>query len=454
MTNRQKKLCKFVDKNQGLILATERYIWEHPETGFKEWNTNNYLKDIFNSLGYLLNSPSDIPGFYTDIDTNLPGPKVLILCELDALVCNNHPNAVNGIAHACGHNAQCAAMVGIAAALKEHSVLEGLSGSIRLMAVPAEEMIEIGYREGLRKEGIIEYFAGKIEFLRRGYMDDVDLAFMLHTSSDTAFDFSCNLGGNGFITKSITFKGKAAHAGSAPDKGINALYAANLGIQAINALRETFVEEDHVRIHPIVTSCNSSVNIIPEEVKLESYIRASKKPVISDINYRVNQALTAAAASIGATVLISDRVGHSPLNNDLNLMKAAKSCMEELVGSERVEFREFWSRGSTDMGDISCIMPAIHGYVSGSSGVPHSDSFVISNPEKACINSAKAQLMLIDKLLKDDARVAKKIKEEFKPTYSSINEYFEELKSLQVDSESFITGVKPNSLKIELMKSK
>lgn len=451
MTKHQKNLCKYIDKNRELILKTERYIWEHPETGFKEWNTNSYLKGIFKSLGYLLNSPKDIPGFYTDIDTGYPGPKILILCELDALICNSHPEAIGGVVHACGHNAQCAAMVGIAAVLKEKTVLEGLSGSIRLMVVPAEEMIEIEYREKLRQEGTIEYFAGKIEFLRRGYMDDVDLAFMLHTASDTSSDFSCNLGGNGFISKSITFKGKGAHAGSSPDKGVNALYAANLGMQAINALRETFVDEDHIRIHPIVTYCSPSVNVIPEEVKLESYIRGAKKSVILDINHKINQALMAAAASIGATVFISDRAGHSPLNNDINLMKVAKSCMEELVGGDRVNFRQFWSRGSTDMGDISCLMPAIHGYVGGSAGVPHSDSFIISDPEKACINSAKVQLMLIDKLLKNNAQIAEEIVKKFKATYNSIDEYFRELKSMQVESESLITNAGSNKLKIELI---
>ena len=450
MTYKQEELCRYVDKYRELILKIERYIWEHPETGFKEWNTSNYLKNIFKSFGYLINSPEDIPGFYVDIDTGHPGPKILVLCELDALICDDHPNAVNGIAHACGHNAQCAALAGIAASLAEKSALSDLSGSIRLMAVPAEEMIEISYRENLRQKGIIEYFAGKIEFIRRGYLNNVDLAFMLHTSSDTNLDFSCNLGGNGFITKNIIFRGKAAHAGSDPDKGINALYAANLGMQAINALRETFDDDDHVRIHPIITSCSPSVNIIPKEVRLESYIRAAKKSVISSINAKVNQALAAAAASIGATVFISDRVGHSPLNNDINLMNTAKNCMEEFAGSNRVGFREYWSRGSTDMGDISCLVPAIHAYVGGSTGVPHSDNFLISNPERACIDSAKVQLLLINRLLKDNAQEAKKIKENYKPVYSSIDEYLKELKSLQINIKSHITNEKSNKLKIEL----
>jgi amidohydrolase len=451
MTNRQKELCACVEKNRELIRAAEQYIWVHPETGYKEWETSDYMKHAFIDMGYTIVSPSDIPGFFADIDTNLPGPKVLVICELDALICDNHSDAVDGVVHACGHNAQCAAMLGLAAALKEPSVLNGLSGSIRLMAVPAEELIEVEYRERLRQQGIIHYFGGKMEFIRRGYMDDVDLAFMLHTASDTSCDFSCNIGGNGFIVKSIVFKGVASHAGSAPDKGINALYAANLGIQAINSLRETFADEDHVRVHAILTDCGTSVNIIPDEVKMESYIRAASKQVISDVNNRVNRALAASAAAIGTTVSISDRAGYAPLRNNPLLMKVAKSCMEELVGCERVNFRDFWSRGSTDMGDVSCIMPAIHAYVSGSTGIPHSSSFIISNSDMACVNSAKAKLLMIDKLLKNDAQIAKEIKELYEPTYNSISEYIEELERLNIDRRSVITGMDSDMLKIQLL---
>ena len=106
-----------VSKHTEKILETERYIWAHPESGFKEWNTSAYMAKIFEDAGYTLNYAGDIPGFYTDIDTGKPGPKLLILGELDALVAGTHKEAWNGCAHACGHNAQCAGLVGIALAL-------------------------------------------------------------------------------------------------------------------------------------------------------------------------------------------------------------------------------------------------------------------------------------------------------------------------------------------------
>ena len=171
-----------VEKHRDTILATEQFVWKHPETGFKEWETQKYMSKIFEDAGYELTYAGNIPGFYTDIDTGRPGPKILIMGEMDALGAPNHFDCTNGNAHACGHNAQCAALVGAALALKEPGALDGLCGSIRLMAVPAEELIEIEYRESLRKQGIIRYFGGKVEFLYRGYMDGCDIAYMIWLS--------------------------------------------------------------------------------------------------------------------------------------------------------------------------------------------------------------------------------------------------------------------------------
>ena len=131
-------------------------------------------------------------------------PK-LSFSELDALPCANHLEAVDGIAHACGHNAQCAAMLGLAGALKEQGVLDELCGSIRLIVVPAEEMIQTEYREKLCQEKITSCYSGKPEYMKRGFLDGADMAFMIHTASDAAHMFSCNTGHNGFILKTGIF---------------------------------------------------------------------------------------------------------------------------------------------------------------------------------------------------------------------------------------------------------
>ena len=116
-----KNLLRFVDKYQDMILEAERYIWQHPETGYREVNTSKYMEDKFEALGYELVRAGNIPGFYTVLDTGRPGPEILIMGELDSLICPNHPESdpKTGYVHACGHHAQCAALLGIAAALKE-----------------------------------------------------------------------------------------------------------------------------------------------------------------------------------------------------------------------------------------------------------------------------------------------------------------------------------------------
>ena len=220
MTNTDKQykiIFDAIEESKEKILATERYIWTNPETGFREVKTTKYMEEKFEALGYELIKAGDIPGFYTVIDTGRPGPEVLVMGELDSLICHEHPEAdpETGAVHCCGHSAQCAALIGLAAALKEPGILDDWSGRIRLCAVPAEELIEIEYRTELKNKGVIKYMGGKGEFLYRGYFDGVDLAFMIHATTGTSF--SVLQGHAGCIAKRIIYKGVSAHAGGGTD---------------------------------------------------------------------------------------------------------------------------------------------------------------------------------------------------------------------------------------------
>ncbi len=429
----------FVDKNRELILKTERYVWEHPETGYREWTTNAYMKQTFQDLGYTLIEAGNIPGFYADIDTGRPGPMVCILGELDSLLCSTHPeaNCETGAVHACGHNAQCATLVGVAAALKEPGALDGMCGKIRLMAVPAEELLEIGYREELRKKGIIRYLGGKVEFISRGFFKDVDISMMIHTSvMEEGKRFGISKGSNGCIVKNIDYTGTAAHAGGAPHKGVNALYAATAGIQAVNALRETFQDKDHIRFHPIITEGGQAVNAIPHLVKIESYVRGASIDAIKGANERVNRALAASAAAFGANVHLGDRPGYFPLNNDENLRQIAREMMEQIVPAEQVNFNDNWGTGCTDMGDVSAIMPAIHPYAAGAEGTGHGNNYYVRDPELACVNPAKALCLMAYKLLEGDGAAAKKVIAEAKPVFKSQQEFLDFIDQLTLDVDA------------------
>lgn len=448
MTDKQQLIIKNVEHNRTMILDAERWLWAHPQTGFTEWEANGYLTEKFESLGYTLTQAGNIPGFYTDIDTGKPGPTLCIMGELDALDIANHPESVNGMTHCCGHHAQGAALLGVAAALKEPGALNGLCGKIRLMMVPAEEMIQLGFREELRKEGTIGFFGGKIEMMRRGFYDGVDISIMVHggvAGPDEKVDFSCNSGNNGCIMKTVKFKGKSSHAGGAPHLGINAQYAAMLAMQAANNLRETFQEKDMIRFHPIVMGANCAVNIIPDEIVLESHVRAKTLAAIKKENVKINRAMAGAALSMGAGVEISDRPGHSPAYHDPALMKLAEKCCKELAGDNKVAFDyEAWQTGTSDFGDVTQVMPGVQFTCMGASGTVHGIDYQVSDPEKLCVNSAKAQLFVADKLLSDHAAAAKEIIANYKPVYSSIKEYLESINDFILDKDAVIYDEKGN----------
>ncbi len=418
-----------------LILDTLDFIWKHPETGYREVKTSAYLENIFENLGYDLVKAGDIPGFYTVFDTGRPGPEILVLGELDALLCPEHPDAdpETGAVHVCGHSAQCAALVGVAAALKVPKVNEKLCGRIRLCAVPAEEMIEIEYREELRKQGIIKYYGGKTEFLRRGYFDGVDMAFMVHTSNE----FMAYVGAVGFVAKTVTYQGKAAH-GAAAWEGINALNAAMLGQSAVHALRETFKEEDIIRYHPILTAGGVAVNAVPSIARLETFVRGNSFEAIRETNKNINRALCGAALSIGANVEINDIPGYAPFKNNEDLLAVAREALTLTFPEKTLHETGETNSGSTDMGDLGAVMPIMHPYAGGTIGCGHGKDYYIADPEQACIESAMWQVAMLTMLLEKDGSRARQVLDGYEPPFASKEEYCAYLDSYFTEGDCII----------------
>ena len=430
-----------VNKHRDLILNALDYIWKNPETGYKEWKTHKYLKDAFEALGYEITEAGNIPGFTALVDTGRPGPTLAIFGEMDGLIVPGHPESdpETGAIHACGHCCQVAALLGIAAALKEPGALDGLSGKILLVAVPAEELIEIEYRVEERKKGRIKYFGGKPEFLWRGLLDGVDLSFMVHTAGPGEHTMNCNGGSNGLVAKTVAFEGVAAHAGGSPHKGVNALYAANLALSAINNLRETFQDKDHIRVHPIITSGGSSVNSIPDLVTLESYVRGADMNAIALVNEKVNRAIAAAAAAMGAKATITDFPGYWPRLNKQDFVSVFEDACAEL-GFTFKNNASGWGTGCSDMGDMCAVMPAIHPNACGAQGTGHGIDYVIADPETACVDSAKMQLGAVKLLLENDAARAKQIVADYEPAFKTYQEYFDFVDSLDMEKQTVVYG--------------
>lgn len=438
---KMKQLIEMVKKQEELIYEAADHIWKNPETGYREWKTSEYMAAQFEALGYSLTKAANIPGFYADLDTGKPGPKIAIFGELDSLIVESHPDAdpQTHAVHACGHHAQSAILLGIAAALKEPGTLDGLCGSIRFLSVPAEELIELGFRETLQKQGIIKYFGGKVEFIYRGYLDGVDMALLIHSGTlPEGKTLAIGRGNNGCVIKNITFQGVSAHAGGSPEKGVNALYAATCGINAANALRETFIDDQHIRFHPIITEGGLAVNAIPETAKLEAQARGASYEAMYEYNKKINRALAGAAASMGARLEINDHPGHIPLNNDRNLAAIMAEAMEAVSGPGSVVMDESWSTGTTDMGDISSIMPTVQPHTSGSIGIGHGNNYYVADKKLGCLYPAECLVLTVAKLLSDDAALAKRVITENEPYFKSKEEYLAAIDRLTMEKKAVI----------------
>ena len=429
-----------VDKHSALIFETEKFLWAHPETGYREWTADRYLKKVFCDLGYEIKEAGNIPGFYAELDTGREGPCIAVLGEMDALPCDGHPAAdpVTHAAHACGHHCQCAALVGVAAALKENGVTDGLCGKIRLMAVPAEEIVDLNFRASLMEKGTIRYLQGKPEFIYRGYFDGVDMAMLIHAGKQKPGTLLKVRNGPtcGCIVKHVTFIGKAAHAGARPEQGINALYAANVALTAVNALRERFVDDEHIRFHPILTEGGNAINVIPNRVVLESYLRGSDIKSMMAYNQMINQAFAGAAVSMGAKLEIRDYAGSLPMKNDPVLRQTAREAIELLEGEGTCLLsQELWSPGGTDLGNLSSLIPVVQPSTTGVEGVGHSKEFRIQSPYHCCQIPAECLVMMARMLLKNGAGRAKEVLAQAQPVFRSKEEYFAAMESFSTRGE-------------------
>ena len=277
------------------------------------------------------------------------------------------------------------------------------------MAVPAEEYIEIEYRDGLRRDGKIEFLGGKPELVRLGEFDDVHLAMMLHTTSNPAEKQMCiSNTNNGTVAKRIQFIGRAAHAGGAPHLGINALNAATMAMSAINFNRETFRDEDSIRVHPIITKGGEAVSAVPADVRMETFVRGRSLEALMDANTIVDRALRAGAMSVGAKVKIQTIPGYLPLRQNKGMADMFRMNATDLVGEENVGYVDHRG-GSTDMGDISHLMPVIHPYVGGAIGLGHGANYVIEDYGLALIKGAKSLAYTAIDPLADNASLGNNI---------------------------------------------
>lgn len=414
-TELEKKVLDSIDNNAEKIIGIGKKVLSNPELGYREFETAALVKDCFNELG--LNVKDGIA--YTGLKATLGnknGFNVCIIGELDSIVCAEHPyaNAENHASHACGHNVQIANMLGAAIGLTQSGIIDDLGGRITFMATPAEEYVELDYRKSLKDDGKIKFFGGKQQLVYEGEFDDVDAVVMVHARPEAPEKLVClDAESVGFVTKSITFRGKSVHAAK-PYDGVNALNAAALAILGIHTCRERFREEDNIKVHFIVTNGGDVVNVVPDKVTLECQVRANNTPAMMKASEDVDAAIKGAAMMVGAEVDIETIVGYQPFNQSKELGKVFESVSEEFMDKEAVH-HDINMTGSSDIGDVSYLLPTIQPMVGGFVGQLHAKEFSVSDDYTAYVLPAKLMALTAVRLLENDAKLGKEIKSNFRP---------------------------------------
>ncbi len=413
----KQKVCAAIDASAKDIEIMADSIASEPELGFKEAKTSAKVAAFLKALGLEPQTGLALTGVKARAKGSAQGPTAAVLGELDAVGCPESDKAdpLTGAAHACGHNLQIAAMLGTACGIMKSGVMEHLSGDVVFFGVPAEEYIEITYRRKLQQEGKLHFISGKGQLIYEGAFDDIDMAMQIHSDKNMPEPtVSIGTSSNGFVGKTVRYIGKTAHAADAPHEGVNALNAAMIGLMGINALRETFMEKDVVRVHPIITKGGDFVNSVPADVRMELYVRAKTMEAIDKTHIRVDAALKAGGDAVGAETVVETLPGMFPLDccprmNEL-FVENAKLADPNVAIKDSGHFS-----ASTDMGDVSHIMPVIHPFIGGTTGLLHTAGFHAVDFKAAVLLPAKAFAMMLIDLLYDGAGEAKEILANFKP---------------------------------------
>lgn len=373
------------------IIEIGRTLFDCPELGFKEKETmeimHQFLKkhDIEHTCGLA----------ETGIVATLgkKGYHIAIVTDLDALLVREEDRCYPF--HSCGHSIQNAIGLYVMVALKDSGLLDEVEGRVSLIAAPAEEFVDLDARREMIQAGKIQYASGKQNLISMGIFDDVDCVLSAHIMGvdekhkNAKFDVGSTL--SGFLSKEVTFLGKAAHSGAQPHLGINALHTANLMMQALSFVKESMNPEDGIRIYPIMKEGGSSINTICDRAILQTYIRANTTEALFEAEKRFDEIAQSCAKIMRAEVNIQTDHGYMPLrqSDELNAIvkeQMLKYCTEKEILEGPI------SGASGDIGDLSTFLPTIQFGFSGFEGRIHSNQFKIIDETHAYETTTKVIL--------------------------------------------------------------
>ncbi len=369
---------RWVDEQRSALIALSIKIHDNPEPGFKEEKASGWLTEYLAQNGFRVEK--GVGGFPTAFKATYGSgkPVIALLAEYDAL-----PE----LGHACGHNIIAASSTGAAVASK--LTVDRYGGAVVVFGTPAEEL-----------------FGGKIYLLQAGVFEGIDAAMIVHPGvrdSATNSALAC-------IGINLQFFGKAAHAAAFPEQGINALAAMILAFNAVDSLRQHIQEK--ARIHGIITSGGESPNIVPAHTAASFLVRAQDLEYLNELKKKFLKCFEGAAMATGARLEYKwDDVVYEPMKRNLVLARLFAQNLESL--DRRVDPQEsYFGFGSTDVGNVSQVVPAIHPSmaITTPNVLLHSAEFVQAAVSEAghtgLLDAAKAMAMTIADLLAEPENMA------------------------------------------------
>ncbi len=327
----QDEVLAAIDAAAGELWDLALDIHAHPEIAFQEHRSADRLCDALQRWEFSVERPVAAldTAFRAEARGRDSGPTVAFLAEYDAL-----PE----IGHACGHNLICTGALGAAIGLRR--VLDRLPGRIMVLGTPAEEG-----------------GGGKVLLLQRGAFKGIDAALMFHPSGLTL----SSRGSLASFRLKVRFLGKPAHAAAAPHEGLNALDAMVHLFVGIGLLRQQL--RDDARVHGIITYGGAAANIIPDRAEAHFSVRAIDREYAEVALGRVIDCARGAATATGTTLEHEVVPGYDAIRPNRPLADAFARHLEHL-GWPLDPLPERPRMGSTDMGNVSHVLPAIHPYVS------------------------------------------------------------------------------------------
>ncbi len=373
-----------IDSIRDELIQLSLRIHNNPELGFEEHNASDWLTEYLDNSGFHIEK--GVGGLPTAFKASYGSgqPVIALIAEYDAL-----PD----IGHACGHNIIGTAAIG--AGIASRNAIDSLGGSVIVYGTPAEEI-----------------YGGKVPLVNAGVFNEANAAMIVHPGVRNIVmveSLACQ-------NLDVEFFGKSAHAAAHPEQGINALEAMVLSFNSLNYLRQHINEKS--RIHGIITDGGKAANIVPDYTSASFMVRAAEKDYLEEIKVKVLDCFRGAALSTGCRLEYKwGSTIYYPMKNNMLLAQFFSRNLESL-GRKVESFEHSFGFGSTDMGNISQIVPSIHPMIAITrSGMSlHSPEFAQAAASeighKGLLDAAKAMAMTVVDLLCDKGIILD-IKREF-----------------------------------------